>query len=378
MRRNWILVTLVVLGVLTPAAILYLRRPAPPPSTPAVAADWRRAAGEQRRRGHFEESARVLREAYAATKDPQAWRMLLGVLEDIGDARALVAEARDFLKAWPGDPEGQWILARGLLFAAATPPPDPQAPAWIDEAEALAGRLERAGFRPQEAPGGVVALRMQVAFLRHEWTKADRLAVETLKLGSTSGETADIVSLRFDLALRAGHLADAEALLDQALALVESWEQPSYYQLRTFREEALIVREAFFDKPFTAADLDRLAALHRELREKGFVDPTLPEDDEASRTQEVMRQWVAMRLGGDRAGQLRMLQAQLAAAPAHQPRCFYSEAVASPFRPVYLNFLAGRVCLDLGRRDEARRHFQAALEAHPDNLLITQELQKLQ
>ncbi len=378
MRKTWLLVALVVLGVLTPAAILYLRRPAPPAATPTVASDWRTAAGQHRRLGHFDQAARLLQDAYAATKDPEAWRMLLGVREDLGDARALVGEARAFLQAWPGDPEGQWILARGLTFAAATHPGDPQAAAWIDEAAALADRLEKAGFRPAEAPGGVVALKMQVAFLRHQWAEADRLAVEALKLGSTSGETADIVSLRFDLALRDGRPKDAEALLDQALAIVESWKQPSYYQLRTFREEALIVREAFFDEPFTAADLDRLAALHRELREKGFVDPTLPQDDEASRTQEVMREWVAMRERGDRQGQLQMLQAQLAATPAHQPRCFYSEAVASPFRPVYLNFLAGRVCLDLGRRDEARRHFQAALQAHPDNKLITRELQKLQ
>lgn len=372
--QRWILGLAIALGLLVTAVHLYFRA-APPPAP--VQGDWRMQAMACRRSGRFEESARILRDTYAATRDPQALRMLLGVVEDIGDARQLVEESRAFLATQPGDPQGQWFLARGLLFAAATEPGNPQAKAWTDEASGLADLLEQAGFRPAEAPGGVVALKMQVAFLRHQWAEADRLAARALELGSTSGESADLVSLRFDLALRDGRVKDAEALLDQALKIVASWKEPSYYELRTFREEALIVREAFFGKPFTEADLDRLANLHRELKAKGFVDPTLPEDDEASRTQQAMRQWVGLRLKGDRQGQLQMVEAQLASPPAHKPRCFYSEAVASPFRPVYLHYLAGHLCLELGRRDQARQHFQAALQAHPDDKLVQGYLDRL-
>ena len=378
MKSSRFLIGLTILLLATAAYGIYLRWTAPQAPPPAVVGDWRTSAGELRRLGRFDESAALLRQAYATHGDPEAWRSLLSVLEDIGDAREQVREARAFLEAHPEDPTGRWLLARGLLFAAATHPQDPQFQNQVDEAERLAIALEKDGFRPAEAPGGVVILKMQAAFLRQRWDEADRLAAEALELGSTPGETADIVSLRFDLALRAGRLEEAEGYLDQALALVESWERPSYYQLRTFREEALIVREAFFDQPFTAADLDRLQLLHQELRERGFVDPTLPQDDEASRTQEVMRAWVSMRESGDRQGQMQMLEDQLASPPAHQPRCFYSEAVASPFRPVYLHFLAGKVAREMGQRDRARQHFQATLAAHPDNVLVLHELEALQ
>jgi len=377
MNRSRFLLGLTLLLIGTAAFGLYLRWTHNASPRPGPVQDWRASAGELRRLGRFDESAAILRQAYAAHGDPEAWRSLLSVLEDIGDAREQVREAQAFLEAHPEDLVGRWLLARGLLFAAATHPQDPQFQAWVDEADRLAATLEKEGFRPAEAPGGVVILKMQAAFLRQRWAEADRLAAEALALGSTPGETADIVSLRFDLALRAGRLKEAEGYLDQALGLVESWAQPSYYQLRTFREEALIVREAFFNEPFTAADLDRLQVLHQELRERGFVDPTLPQDDEASRTQEAMRAWVAMRESGNRKGQLRMLEDQLASPPAHKPRCFYSEAVASPFRPVYLHFLAGKVALDLGLRDQARQHFEATLAAHPDNVPARQELEEL-
>lgn len=377
MTRSRFLLGLMILLIGTAAFGLYLRWTHPASPRPGPVQDWQASAGELRRLGRFDESAAILRQAYAAHGDPEAWRSLLSVLEDIGDARQQVHEARAFLQAHPDDAVGRWLLARGLLFAAATHPKDPEFHAWVDEADGLAAALEKEGFRPAEAPGGVVILKMQAAFLRHRWAEADRLAAEALALGSTPGETADIVSLRFDLALRDGRLEEAQGYLDQALAMVESWDQPSYYQLRTFREEALIVREAFFNQPFTAADLDRLRLLHQELRERGFVDPTLPQDDEASRTQEAMREWVSMREQGNRQGLLRMLEAQLASPPAHKPRCFYSEAVASPFRPVYLHFLAGKVALDLGLRDQARRHFEATLAAHADNVPARQELEAL-
>ncbi|NMA28704.1 MAG: hypothetical protein GX934_13185, partial [Burkholderiales bacterium] len=261
MKSSRFLIGLTILLLATAAYGIYLRWTAPQAPPPAVVGDWRTSAGELRRLGRFDESAALLRQAYATHGDPEAWRSLLSVLEDIGDAREQVREARAFLEAHPEDPTGRWLLARGLLFAAATHPQDPQFQNQVDEAERLAIALEKDGFRPAEAPGGVVILKMQAAFLRQRWDEADRLAAEALELGSTPGETADIVSLRFDLALRAGRLEEAEGYLDQALALVESWERPSYYQLRTFREEALIVREAFFDKPFTAADLDRLRLL---------------------------------------------------------------------------------------------------------------------
>ncbi len=378
MNRSRFLLGLTFLLLATAAYGVYLRWKAPQAPHPAVVGDWRASAGELRRLGRFEESATILRQAYAAHGDPEAWRGLLSVLEDIGDAREQVREARAFLEAHPEDPVGRWLLARGLLFAASTHPKAPEFQAWVDEADRLAADLEGEGFRPAEAPGAVAILKMQAAFLRQRWEEADRLAEEALALGSTPGETADIISLRFDLALRDGKPEQAEGFLDQALAMVESWEKPSYYQLRTFREEALIVREAFFDKPFTAADLDRLRLLHQELRERGFVDPTLPQDDEASRTQEAMREWVSMRERGDRQGQLQMLEAQLASPPAHQPRCFYSEAVASPFRPVYLHFLAGKLAREMGQRDRAREHFEATLAAHPDNKLVLHELEALQ
>jgi tetratricopeptide (TPR) repeat protein len=377
MKTSRFLLGLTILLIGTAAYGLYLRWTPPSPPQTRPNQDWQASAGDLRRLGRFDESAALLRQAYATHGDPEAWRSLLSVLEDIGDARQQVREARAFLQAFPEDPVGRWLLARGLLFAAATHPQDPQFQDWVDEADRLAAILEKEGFRPAEAPGGVVVLKMQAAFLRQRWAEADRLAAEALALGSTPGETADIVSLRFDLALRAGRLKEAEGYLDQALAMVESWDQPSYYQLRTFREEALIVREAFFDQPFTAADLDRLQLLHQELRERGFVDPTLPQDDEASRTQEAMRAWVSMRESGNRQEQLQMLEAQLASPPAHKPRCFYSEAVASPFRPVYLHFLAGKVAVDLGLRDQARRHFQATLTAHPDNVPARQALEAL-
>lgn len=357
------------------AALYVMREPEPlvPPG-----ADWKQVALEQRRQGRFDDAARLLREVHATTADEGAWRMLLGIVEDMGDARELVREARTFLVAHPGDPDGELSLARGLLFAAATDPSDPEAPAWIDEALGLADRLEKVGYRSHDAPGAVDILRAQAAFLQHRWEEADRLAARGLELGTTPGESGDLLSMRFDLALRAGDLERAEKLLEEALRLVEGWPPESYYQLRTYREEALVVREIYFGKPFTEKDLQELEASQRDLRDRGFVDPTMDDGGKATASaHDSMRQWIAAREAGDRERQLQMVEGILAQERAHKPRCFYSEAVATPFQPVYYHLLAGRLCLDLGRREAARAHFEAALQAHPGDRLLQAELEKV-
>lgn len=367
--RPWKL--LLAAAVLLAGLVALSRLPARPPA-PAAGADPMRL----RVQGRFAEAAEIHRDRYrrsGATRDLQA---LLGVLEDTGDSRQVVREARAGLERHPGDARLQAILARGLLFAAATFPQDPERPAWIGEAKALSRELEARGHRDPDWPASLTLLQMQIAYLEQRWEEADALAERALELGTSPGESADVVALRFDLALRAGKLDEAEALLDRAAAIVEGWDMPSYYFLRTFLEEMLILREIYFSRPFTAADLDRLEARHRTLRAQGLVDPTLESDAEAAGAHESMRAWIAAREAGDTEAQLRLIEQALAQPPQHAPRCFYSEAVMSPFRAVYFHYLAGDLCRRLGRAAEARSHYEQALGAHPGDVLLQRRLQE--
>lgn len=367
--RPWKL--LLLAAVLLAGLAALSRIPTPPPAPPAGADPM-----ALRVQGRFTEAAALHRERYRHSGAPGDLHALLGVLEDMGDARRVVTEAQAGLERHPGDRPLQAILARALLFTAATFPQDPERPEWIARARALTAELEAADYRDPDWPAALTLLQMQIAFLEGRWDEADLLAERALELGTSPGESADVVALRFDVALRAGRMAEAEALLDRAAALIDGWTMPSYYFLRTFREEMLIVREIYFDRRFTAADLDRLDALHRELRAQGLVDPTLEADAEAAGTHEGMRAWIAARERGDTEAQLRIVEEALAHPPAHAPRCFYSEAVMTPFRDVYFHYLAGELCRRLGRTAQARDHYEKALRAHPGDMLLEQRLQE--
>lgn len=381
------LTTSIVIGLsLLVVAIVFALRPgdvAPTPTptaSPAVSSarpaprNPLEAAMALRMQGQFDAAIKMLRDEYGRTKNPNALRQMLGVVEDTGRADDLVTEARAFLKLYPGDREGEWMLARGLNYQVASAPKDPQNGQRMAEATAIADRLQKAGYRPPGIPGGVTIVRMQLAFLKHQWAETDNLAGLALKEGATSGESADILSVRFLMSILAADLTQAETRLDEIQRLVDGYTHPSYYMLRGYREELLIVRTAFFDKPFTAADIDRLAAVHAELRKQNLTDPTLPADDDVPQTHAAMREWLRLADKGDTAGQLALVERGLAENRPWKPRCFYSEAVEKPFRPFYYHLMAGDLARKMGDKVQAKAHYQAALDIFPDDRLLEQRL----
>jgi hypothetical protein len=335
-----------------------------------------RVAFDLRTQGHFEAAIKILRDEYQRSKNPEALRQMLGVVEDTGRAADQVTEARAFLALYPKDRYGEWMLARGLNFEVASTPSDPKNGERMAEAAAIAERLQKAGYQPPGMGGAVTILGMQLAFLKHRWADTDALAGQALKEGPTSGESADILSLRFLMSLLAANLPEAENRLGEIQRKVDSYAagRPNYYMLRGYREELLVVRAIFFDKPFTAADIDRLAAVHAELRKQNLIDPTLPADDEVAKTQEAMREWLRLADKGNLAGQYALVERGLAEDRAWKPRCFYSEALERPFRPFYHHVLAGDLARKMGDKAAARSHYQAALEIFPDDRLLEQRL----
>jgi len=381
-------IAVLVLGVLVLGVCQLLLRPAPPqpaPVAPAPASPAVRdphvlgTAMRLRIQGQFRQAEELLQQEYNTTFDPACGRMLLAIREDSGDPDALVKESRAFLQREPSDRFGQWMLARGLLFAAATHPEDRDVTTWLDQATGLVQKLESARYEPPDSRGGLAVLRTQIAFMRRQWAEADRLAQKSLKVGTTEGESAELVAMRCDLAIRAGRLGDAEALLDRALAMMESWKQPVYYMLRTHQEDALIVREVYFGQPFTKQDLDALDAYHRRLRETGVVDP-LSKTDDYKRMHKSMRTWLDLRERGDAAGQLSMIETALANEESSPDtvRCFYSEAIVRPFKRAYFHVAAGDLCKALGRKDDARAHYEKALKSHPDDRIIQLRMKQLE
>lgn len=351
----------------------FTREPALPPlPSDAALAEGRRL----RSAGRFDDAANLLRDTWQHTGSVECLHTLLGVLEDTGKADVLVREAHGYVDKHPSDAPARWMLARGLLFQAATDPGNASTAAWIHQADQITDSLEKTGFASPESPGGVPILRMQSAFLRRQWDVADAQAVKALALGTTSGESADVIALRFDLAVRAGHLKHAEALLDRVAAMVGSWQHPVYYQLRTYREDLLEVREALFDRRCTLRDIDRLEAEHRALLKTGLVDPTLQSEADVDQHHAALRSWIQLRDRGDAGGQLALLEKVLDPIP-QKPRCFYSEAVVRPFKPTVRRILAGDLCVKLGQRPRARAYYEAALKLHPDDQTIQERLRAL-
>ena len=187
------------------------------------------------------------------------------------------------------------------------------------------------------------------------------------------------MALRFDIAFREGRLGDAETLLDQVTGIVQKWTEPSYYQLRTYLEDVLEVRETLFARHYTLQDVDRLAARHEELKKQGLVDSTLQSDEDIRGQHEALRTYARLRDQGDLEGQLRFLLSLpgFLERSKQPPRCFYSEAVVRPFQPACRRILVGDILARLGRQDEARRDYEEGLRGHPGNRLLEQRLRGL-
>ncbi len=331
-----------------------------------------------RQHGEFAKALKILNERQQ--KEPSAEQAveILSIIEDTGNALEQVAQARQFAKQYPQDDAIRWSLAKGLLFAAATyhlvPERKKDVEAWMHEAATLIQQLEKSKFVAPEVPGYLAILKAELAFLRGQWAEAEKYCKEGLRLGTTAGETGDLYSMLFDIAVRQGKRQEASQYLDQALQVVAQSSANSYYGLRMFREEVLIVKEFVLDKPFVTTDLDKLLAIHNDLLQCGFVDPTSPNDSEAIELHKALRVYVTKRDAGDYAACLKIIQSFIDNKPNHTPRCFFSEGVSAPLRPYYLNMIAGKLCLKMNDKKSALTYFQEAAKAHPQDKLVEEQI----
>lgn len=326
--------------------------------------------------GHFDKATTLLQQK-TGPDSLKAQLTLLSIAEDSGDSRQLIAQARAFLSKNPKNMDGHWFLARGLLFASATFPSDQQYTKWMQEADSVIAKLDKAKYAPSYAPAGVNILKLEQAFLLQDWKKADKYAAKSIELGSTAGETGDMYSVRFDIALRQNRLQDAVHFLDNAMAVVEEAAANSYYGLRCFREEDLAVREFLLDKPFTHEQLEATKAIHLDMQKRGFVDPTDPHDVDFAATHQALSAWRQARDNQDLPACLALLEDQLAASSAHKPRCFFSEAVSQHIRPMYLNVMAGKICQEMGDKTKAQAFYLEAIKHHAGDKYILSLLQSL-
>ncbi len=343
--------------------------------------DARRPAGDPgqlRRLGNFREAERAAKIKYKETKDPRYLDIMLGIIEDTGNSKRLIKTARQCIKEYPNNNTFKWYLGKALLFAAATFPDDKQFEEWVKEAETITDELEKNQFTDPEVPGTIPILKMEAAFLRQNWTDADKYAVQALELGTTTGETGDLYQLRFDTALRENRKEDAIFFMDKALESVEEASKSSYYGLRAFREEALAVKDIFFDIEMTNEKIDDLVKLHNDILQKGLFDPTDPEDKEYHEVVSVLRKIIELRNEQNHEALIQLAESCINASPTHSPRCFFSEAVATPFRNVYINFAAGKSALTMKDYDKAEHFFNEALKAHPKDKMIEEKLKEIE
>ena len=333
-----------------------------------------------RQKGEFAQALEVLRQRQKENPSEEQALEILDIIEDTGRADDVVANAREFQKQYPESLGIEWSLAKGLLFAAATHRPDPkyasQIEPWLDEAEQCIKKLEGQSWVPPEVPGYLAVLKTELAFMRGDWKTAETFAKEGLRLGTTAGETGDLYALLFDVACRQGDKKTAASYINQAMQVVAKASANSYYGLRMFREEALIVEAFILDKSFGHADLDRLWKIHTDLQAAGFVDPTSPDDTEATGLHQALHQYVDKYEAQDYAGCLEIIQGFRDNKPNHTPRCFFSEAVMSPLRPWYLNMAAGKLCRAMGDKEKAQAYFSAAAAAHPQDKLVQEEMSR--
>ncbi|MCR5662887.1 MAG: tetratricopeptide repeat protein [bacterium] len=363
MKKIWILIIVLIAGTVAFQYFIHARRPAGDP-------------GNLRRMGNFKEAERSARIKYKETKDPAYLEMQLGIIEDTGDSKRLIKAARQSIKDYPDNNSFKWCLARALLFAAATFPNDKQFGEWVDEAESITSELEKNNFTAPEVPGAIAVLKTEIAFLRQNWTEADKYAAQALEEGTTAGETGDLYQLRCDIAFREGRTEDAVNFLDKALESVEEAAGSSYYGLRSFREEALGIKDILFDIPFTEAQVDELVRIHNDLLQKGFVDPTVIDDSEHESTIQFMRVFITYRKQKNYEGILEILEGAINSPDAHTPRCFFSEAVDHPFRLNALYFGAGKTAMAMKNYDKAEHYFEEALKIHPKDKNVEQKLQE--
>lgn len=364
MKRIWIILFALIIASAAFYFINEARRPAGDP-------------GNLRRMGRFSEAERAAKIKYKETKDPAYLEMQLGIIEDTGDSRRLIKAARQSIKDYPDSNSFKWCLARALLFAAATFPNDKKYGEWIDEAEAITAELEKNNFSAREVPGAIAVLKAEAAFLCQNWDDADKYAAQALEKGTTAGETGDIYQMRCDIALREGRLKDAEIFMDQALESVEEAAGSSYYGLRSFREEALGLKDLLFDIPFTEAQIKELETIHHDLLQKGFVDPTTIDDSDYESTIQFMRQFLAFREQKNYQGIINILDSALNASDTHTPRCFFSEAVDNPFRLACICIGAGKAAMAMEDYEKAEHYFNEALKFHPKNKTVEEKLEEV-
>ena len=378
----WAVVVAVIIGI--DIAWYALGRPYGSHSTSSPAASQATSNDPRllRRQGKFTQALLILERRQNTNPSAEQAADILSVIEDTGDSLKLVNRSRQFAETYPDDLEIKWQLAKGLLFAAATYKGDARLqnslPGWLIEAEQLIPVLEKANFAPPEVPGCVPILKAELAFMRGQYAEAAANCQLALQKGTTEGETGDLYSMLFDIAVRQGDLAAAEQALDSALNAVAEASNTSYYGLRMFREEAMLVREFVLDKPFTVEELDKIQAVHEDLVRNGFVDPTTPGDAETKNTHDLMRMYAKFRNAGDFASCQKIIDKALAETPVHTPRCFFSEAVASPMRALYLNLGAGKNAMKMSDYELARTYFHKALEERPGDVTIQGLLQKVQ
>ena len=364
MKKIWILLIVLILGSVAFHYFMEARRPAGDP-------------GQLRRMGNFKEAERSARIKYKETKDPAYLEIQLSIIEDTGNSKRLIKEARQALKDYPGNNAFKWCLARALLFAAATFPNDKQFGEWITEAESLTAELEKNNFTSPEVPGSIPLLKAEAAYLCQNWADADKYAAQTLEIGTTPGETGDLYQLRCDVAMREGRLQDAEHYLETALKAVEESAGSSYYGLRSFREEALGIKDLLLDIPFTEAQIEELVKIHNDLLQQGFVDPTVIDDSDHEATIQLMRNFASCRERNDYAGILKLLESVLNSSAAYTPRCFFSEAVDRPFRLACINLGAGKAAMAMKDYDKAEHYFKEALKIHPKDKTVEQKLEEV-
>ncbi|MBQ7568007.1 hypothetical protein IJT17_04305 [bacterium] len=334
-----------------------------------------------RQQGDFARALQILDEQYRSNPTAEDATEMLGIIEDMGDSLRLISQSREYAKVYPDSMAIKWELAKGLLFAAATFRNDPRYskdyPNWLNEAEEQIRELEKSDFSPQETRGYLPILKAELAFMREQWDDADKYAREGLRLGTTAGETGDLYSMLFDIACRRGKKDEASQYLDQALQVVAKASAHSYYGLRMFREEALIVKDFVLDQQFTEDELNKMWEVHEAMLKAGYVDPTSPDDSEATDLHQALHQYAAKREAKDYAACLNIIQGFIDNKPNHTPRCFFSEAVMSPLRPYYLNIAAGKLCSKMGDKEKAQAYFDEALAAHPGDAIVKEQLDLL-
>lgn len=363
MKKIWILIIVLIAGTVAFQYFIHARRPAGNP-------------GELRRLGKFSEAERAAKIKYKETKDPAYLEMQLGIIEDTGDSKRLIKAARQSLKDYPDNNSFKWCLARALLFAAATFPNDKQFSEWIEEAESITAELEKNNFSSPEVPGAIAVLKTEAAYLRQNWAEADKYAAQALEEGTTAGEIGDLYQLRCDVAMRDGRLKDAEHYLEMALQSVEEAAGSSYYGLRSFREEALGIKDLLLDIPFTEAQVKELAAIHNDLLQKGFVDPTIIDDTDYEATLQFMFTYASYREHKNYEGLIKILEGVLNSPSAHSPRCFFSEAVDYPFRLACIYLGAGKAAMAMGDYEKAEHYFNEALKVHPKDKTVELKMEE--